>query len=112
MQPLKNASPPIIPLEQLDEFLSLVLANIDQIRAASKSFLEALLTRQREQYPIIQSIGDIVLDAASTWGAEYHQYTTNLPFAEMRFKKEKISNPRFLEFLAVRPSPTTFPSRR
>lgn len=99
MQPLREASPPIIPPAQLDDFLVAILGNIAEIRAYSSTFLANLLARQEQQYPVIEKIGDIVLESALDWSNAYTTYTRQFPLMELRFKRERESNPLFANFL-------------
>jgi hypothetical protein len=103
--PLTAARPPIVPPDRLNQFLTSILLNFSEIRLHSRQLLDALLDRQRQQPHIVKGVGDVVLAAALDWGPAYTAYTVNFPMADSLFKEEKARNPRFNEFLAVRPSP-------
>jgi hypothetical protein len=60
-----------------------------------------MYVRQREQAPIIQSVGDIFLDAATTFRSVYPNYVGRWPMAEKRLKEEMEQNPEFRLFLEV-----------
>lgn len=102
MKPLRNADPPVIPYEHLDDFIEEVFSNVLDIRECNRRLLEVLAVRQREQYPIIQRIGDIFLHAASEFRTAYPIYVGNLPAAEKRWKDEVEQNSDFKRWLEVR----------
>lgn len=101
VQPLRLANPPIIPTAQLESFLDSILLNIAEIRQHSNIFLSKLVARQLEQYPLIESIGDIILESAIEWSEAYTKYTRFFPQMELNFKKERDKNPKFALFLQV-----------
>lgn len=65
------------------------------------TFSEALLQRQREQGPVIQNIGDVVINAALDWGPAYCHYARYYPFADATIKAEKARNTTFDQFLTA-----------
>lgn len=102
MKPLRTANPPVIPPDQLDSFIEDVFHNILDLRDCNRRLLEVMKVRQREQYPIIQKIGDVFLTAATDFRIVYANYLGNLPVAEKRLKDETDQNPEFRVFLEVR----------
>lgn len=58
-----------------------------------------MYVRQREQFPVIQRIGDIFLDAASEFRLAYPTYIGHHPLAEKRLKEEVDNNAEFRLFL-------------
>lgn len=60
---LLNADPPIINQENLQSFISEVFGNVSAISSHHHRMLGALLSRQREQHPLVQSVTDIILDS-------------------------------------------------
>jgi hypothetical protein len=78
-----------------------VLLNAFEVKQQAANFLEALLQRQREQAPVIQSIGDLALMASLDWAPAYEQYYRYSPFADARVRREKMTNPAFDAFLAA-----------
>jgi hypothetical protein len=65
VEPLKRASPPIIPGDRMQNFITDVFWNMDQILAYHRRMLSEFFERQREQHPLVQSVADIVLDSTS-----------------------------------------------
>ena len=94
--------PPIIPPNQIDSFMEDVFHNILDIRDVNRRLLEVMEVRQREQYPIIQRIGDVFLTAATDFRDVYAEYVGNLPVAEKRLKDEMETNAELRRFLEVR----------
>lgn len=63
---MRQASPPIIhPPGGLDDFLNEVFGNMDRILSHHQRMLDSLFDLQREQHPILLSVGDLVLDSMS-----------------------------------------------
>jgi len=98
---LRRADPPVIPPEELDEFIEEVFGNISELRQCNRRLLDVLSVRQREQQPVIQRIGDVFLNAAADFRNVYPVYVGHLPVAEKRIKDEMESNAEFRRFLEV-----------
>ncbi len=62
---LRLAQPPLMTPLVLEDFLEEVFGNILELKECNKRLLDVMYVRQREQYPVIQSVGDIFLDAAT-----------------------------------------------
>ena len=104
IKPLRRANPPVIPLDNLEDFIDDVFCNILDLRECNRRLLEVMYVRQREQAPVIQRIGDVFLDAATEFRLAYPIYVGHYPQAEKRMKEEIDSNPEFRLFLEVGPS--------
>lgn len=98
---LRRADPPVIPPQELDEFIEEVFGNISELRQCNRRLLDVLSVRQREQQPVIQRIGDVFLNAAADFRGVYPVYVGHLPVAEKRIKEEMESNAEFRRFLEV-----------
>ncbi|TFK75234.1 hypothetical protein BDN72DRAFT_758174 [Pluteus cervinus] len=100
---LRNANPPIIKHDRLDDFIAEVFGNVEQILANHKKMLSRLFSRQTDQHPLIQSVADIVLDAVLSghFCAQYEVYIQHYPIAENRHRKELKRNRAYKEFLNV-----------
>ena len=99
--PLRTANPPVISLHDVDEFIEEVFGNIMELRECNRRLLEALCVRQREQAPVIQRIGDILLEAATEFREFYPMYVGHHPLADKRLKDEIDRNPDFRLFIEV-----------
>ncbi|RDB18533.1 Rho1 guanine nucleotide exchange factor 2 [Hypsizygus marmoreus] len=100
VKPLRLANPPVItPAEKLQEFMEEVFGGLSAIRECNRRLLEVMYVRQREQAPIVQRIGDILLDAATEFRLSYPAYVGNHPLAERRMKDELEDNPEFRLFI-------------
>ena len=102
IKPLREAYPPVLPLNMLEDFIDDVFGNILDLRECNRHLLEVLNVRQREQAPIIHGIGDIFLDAATEFRLAYPIYIGHFPIAEKRMRDEVENNPTFRLFLEVR----------
>lgn len=76
-----------------------MFANHRELAAHIRILVEKLHVRQREENPIVQTIGDIFLSAALEWGEAYNTYLVNYPLAISRVKREILVNPRFKTFV-------------
>ena len=101
-EPLRLADPPVVHPVRLVEFTNQVFANLDELRTHSGRLIGAFLVRQREQNPVVHSIGDIILDAALEWGQAYMDYAEAQVMGEYLVNEEKNQNSAFSTFLAVR----------
>ncbi|KAJ6485700.1 signal transducer [Mycena sanguinolenta] len=99
LKPLRAATPPVIPLDRLEEFIDDVFGNILDLRECNRRLLEVMYVRQREQAPVIQRIGDVFLSAATEFRLAYPIYIGHHPLAEKRLKEEMDANPEFRIFL-------------
>ncbi|KAJ7065285.1 CNH domain-containing protein [Mycena amicta] len=99
LRPLRAANPPVIPFDQLEDFIDEVFGNILDLRVCNERLLEVMRVRQREQAPVIQRIGDIFLQAAADFRLAYPIYIGQHPLSEKRLKDEMDANPEFRIFL-------------
>ena len=100
IKPLRK-DPEIIGSDQLDDFIDTVFGNILDLREQSRRLLERMYIRQREQAPVIQRIGDIVLAAVVGFQLPYSIYLGHLAVAEQRIKDELEHNAKFRRFIEV-----------
>jgi RHO1 GDP-GTP exchange protein 1/2 len=101
ISPLRLAKPPVIPSEDIDQFIDDVFLNILELRECNRRLLETLYVRQREQAPVIQRIGDILLEAATEFRVSYARYVGRHPIADKRLKDELERSPEFRLFIEV-----------
>ena len=52
-----------VPSSRVKTFIGEVFFNLDEILAHHQRMLAALFARQRDQFPLVQSVADIVLDS-------------------------------------------------
>ncbi len=55
----------------LEDFIEEVFGNILELKECNKRLFDVMYVRQREQYPVIQSVGHIFLDAATEFRGVY-----------------------------------------
>lgn len=99
--PLRTANPPVMTPLILSEFIDEVFGNILELLECNRRLLEFMEVRQREQYPVIQSIGDIFLETATEFRIVYPIYVGHHPLAEKRLKEELEHNLEFRLFVEV-----------
>ena len=58
----------IMPKDKGTKFVSEVFWNLNDILAHHQFMLGALFSRQRDQHPLVQSVADIILDSALSFG--------------------------------------------
>lgn len=102
---LQSATPPIMSVLNLNNFIHKVFGNLHEILVYHRQILAALYDRQREQHPLILTIADIFLDGkpllsnlsshyssflATLKGGfrnAYEIYIKNYPLAESHHRK-------------------------
>ncbi|KAJ6477474.1 CNH domain-containing protein [Mycena vulgaris] len=101
IRPLRNADPPIVPTDRLDQFIKDVFHNYAHLHAHHRSLVEKLHEIQREQHPRIRSITEPVLDAALNFREAYLDYIPNYPIAAYRIDDEMANNQAFKAFVEI-----------
>ncbi|KAF7317883.1 hypothetical protein MKEN_00876200 [Mycena kentingensis (nom. inval.)] len=99
IRPLRNADPPIIPADRLDQFIKDVFHNSAHLYAHHRALVNKLHELQREQHPRIRSITEPVLDAALNFREAYLEYIPNYPIATYRIDDEMANNALFKAFV-------------
>lgn len=99
--PLQTANPPIVqPYGKLDQYARTLFGNILEIRRASRALLDNFAIHLREQGPLVQTVGDIFLEAAIEFRSLYPSYTDNLPKAEALLSQALEENRPFAHWVA------------
>lgn len=70
------------------------------IIAVNTRLRDALVKRQK-QYAVVESIGDILLEAVPLLGTPFVSYGSHQLYGKYEFEKEKNSNPAFAQFVEV-----------
>jgi hypothetical protein len=99
--PLRSANLLVISSDDIDQFIEDVFLNILELRECNRRLLENMYVRQREQAPVIQRIGDVLLEAATEFRESYAQYVGRRPIADKKLKDELERNPDFRLFIEV-----------
>ena len=102
IRPLRNAEPPIIPHDRLDQFLTDVFHNYNELHAHHRRLVDTLHEIQREEHPRIRSITAAVYDAVLNFREAYMEYIPNYPIASHRIDEELQGNKPFRAFVDVR----------
>jgi len=81
--PLLTAHPAIIePYHRLEHLVHQLFGNVLEIRRASRRLIDNFAIRLREQSPLILTVGDIILEAATDFRSLYPEYMDNLTHAD------------------------------
>lgn len=100
MLPLRAAQPPILhPPEVLEKFIEDVFTNLSALRLANERLLDLFNERQREQYPIIEMIGDVFLVIPQNFRTLYAEYLSSLPHAEQALDQATERFPELRTFI-------------
>ena len=99
--PLRNAEPPIIPRERLEQFIRDVYHNYDELYEHHRRLCEKFQEIQREQHPTIRTITAALFDAALNFRDAYMEYIPNYPIAAYRIDDEMATNQAFKSFVEV-----------
>ena len=110
IRPLRNAEPPIIPPDRLDQFLTDVFHNHNELHAHHRRLVDTLHDIQREEHPRIRSITAAVYDAVLNFREAYMEYIPNYPIAAYRIDEEVAGNTAFKAFVEVSSSRIEFVS--
>ena len=101
IKPLREADPPIIPPQRLEQFIQDVFHNYGELYNHHAKLVEKFHHTQREQHPHIRSITAAVFDAALNFREAYMEYVSNFPIAAYRIDDEVANNPAFKVFVEV-----------
>ncbi|PFH46667.1 hypothetical protein AMATHDRAFT_69289 [Amanita thiersii Skay4041] len=99
IQPLRNADPPIIPYNRLEQFIQDVFHNYLELYAHHSKLVDQFHEIQREEHPRIRSITAPVFDTALNFREAYMEYIPNYPIAAYRIDEEMATNPAFKTFV-------------
>jgi hypothetical protein len=101
VQPLRDADPPIIPPERLDQFIEDVFHNFAELYNHHRKLVDKFHEIQSEEHPKIRTITPAVFDAALNFREAYMEYIPNYPIAAYRIDDEMANNPAFKTFVEV-----------
>ncbi|KAH9063839.1 hypothetical protein EDB87DRAFT_1829598 [Lactarius vividus] len=115
--PLLSAPHEVMSEARGKTFVSEVFWNLNKISGHHQRMLGTLLTRQRDQHPLVQSVADIILDCklclssmtpnshdspvldAFWFTPEYESYIKHSPLSLELHRKELDQNPRYNDFI-------------
>ncbi|KAJ7132313.1 Dbl-like domain-containing protein [Mycena epipterygia] len=99
IQPLREANPPIMAPERLEQFIQDVFHNFADLHAHHRKLVDKFHEIQREQHPTIRSVTAAMFDAALNFRDVYMEYIPNYPIAAYRIDDEMANNPDFKNFV-------------
>ncbi|KAG5643354.1 hypothetical protein DXG03_001036 [Asterophora parasitica] len=97
--PLRNADPPIIPRDRLEDFISDVFHNFAELYSYHAKLVKQFHRIQSEEHPVINSITEPLYDTTLNFRDAYLEYIPNYPIAAYRINEEMLHNPAFKEFV-------------
>ncbi|KZP01565.1 Dbl-like domain-containing protein [Calocera viscosa TUFC12733] len=89
---------PVIPPDRRTEFIHDAFWNFQELYRHHRKMLDKLQEIQREEYPLIYSITEPVLEAALNWRDAYMEYVPHYPIAEYKIDRELATNQAFKDF--------------
>jgi RHO1 GDP-GTP exchange protein 1/2 len=98
VQPLINASPPIIAPERIKSFLADVFHNYAELLPHHRRLVSRLHQIQQEEHPLINSITPAVFDLILNVREPFLDYAPNYRIAEYKIQEELRKNPEFKAF--------------
>ena len=101
IRPLREADPPIIPPERLNQFIQDVFHNYSELLYHHRRLMEHMHEVQRDEHPRIRSITACVFDAVLNFREAYIEYIPNYPIAAYRIDDEMANNHNFKDFVEV-----------
>lgn len=99
--PLREADPPIVPMDRVNQFIKDVFNNVSELRMHHRKLVDTFHDIQLEQHPIVSSITAAMFDAALNFREAYMEYIPNYPIAAYRIDDEMANNPLFVTFVNV-----------
>ncbi|KAK2462748.1 hypothetical protein APHAL10511_005266 [Amanita phalloides] len=99
IKPLREADPPIILPQKLEQFIQDVFHNHRELYEHHTKLVDKFHEIQREEHPRIRSITAAVMDTALNFREAYMEYIPNYPVAAYRIDDEMANNPVFKSFV-------------
>ncbi|WFD43859.1 Rho guanine nucleotide exchange factor [Malassezia psittaci] len=84
---------------ELDRFVDTVFGNHSELLSYISVFCDRLQERQREQSPLVETVGDLVVEAALEWGSAYTTYVQHYPVALHTLKHTVATSARMAKFV-------------
>ncbi|KAI8455818.1 hypothetical protein BY996DRAFT_4580394 [Phakopsora pachyrhizi] len=106
---VQDLTPPaIFQPSQLERFSNVIVSSLPEITELNLRFLSQLLERKSKESPLIESIGDIILDACLNWGQSYITYSKDHPLGQYEIQQLTNNNPLFSELIEAIPKLNSF----
>lgn len=100
-QRLRAERGPDAPLhgEAREQFVADVFGQVPELERHITAFVDALHERQREEHPVVVTVGDVCVNAVLEWGTAYTAYVAHYPAALDRLKRDIATNVRLARFV-------------
>lgn len=96
--PLRNPTNNIIPEREREAFIRTVFGGVSDLLRLAKSLNEALSTRQQQQKPVVECIGDVFLQYVGSFDP-FIKYSGNKVFASFEHERQQQVNLKYARFL-------------
>lgn len=90
----------MIPEENREQFIQDLFWNMREVHDVNAELAKALESRQKASSPIVDQIGDIMLQHVASFGP-FVQYGAHQMVSRYVLETEKSTNPAFMEFVEV-----------
>lgn len=98
IMPLRNPANNIIPEREREAFIRTVFGGVNDLLRLAKSLSESLTTRQQQEKPVVESIGDVVLQYVGSF-EPFIKYSGNKVFASFEHERQQQVNVKYSRFL-------------
>ncbi|CAI5756552.1 unnamed protein product [Candida verbasci] len=98
IMPLKNPANNIIPEYQRESFIYAVFGGVNELLKLARQLSEALIKRQQQQKPVVETIGDVFLDYIGQF-EPFIKYSGNKVFASFEHERQQSVNMKYARFL-------------
>lgn len=98
IMPLRNPANNIIPEREREAFIRTVFGGVNDLLRLAKSLSESLTARQQQEKPVIECIGDVVLQYVGSF-EPFIKYSGNKVFASFEHERQQQVNMKYSRFL-------------
>lgn len=98
IMPLRNPANNIIPEREREAFIRTVFGGVNDLLRLAKSLSETLTSRQQLQKPVIESVGDVILQYVGGF-EPFIKYSGNKVFASFEHERQQQVNLKYARFL-------------
>lgn len=98
IMPLRNPANNIIPEREREAFIRTVFGGVSDLLRLAKSLSEALTLRQQQQKPVVDSVGDVLLQYVGNFDP-FIKYSGNKVFASFEHERQQQVNMKYARFL-------------
>lgn len=98
IMPLRNPANNIIPEREREAFIRTVFGGVSDLLRLARNLSEALTARQQQQKPVVECIGDVILQYIGGF-EPFIKYSGNKVFASFEHERQQQVNMKYARFL-------------